>query len=355
MFLDHGEKFGLGLITLIVLLALSSTSWSRFKESPLDLKTKVDEAKNRINSDQNKWPQAKSEQFAVVDFNGKARDVFTAFASSKYEFTTPLFWPLYRKKEKAREPEWIPVQEVMAIAQVVVLQTLPQQAPAALDSALAATDPSRSPETSTLRPVPGTPAGAGANPTAANPYAVPPATPTRPGPGGRGPGPGGAHGGGPMAPPMTMDSGVGLASGGAARGERVIVVKGIVPLKDQIVRAMKALNLNYADSSAAIEYMEFVLQRQTAVAGKDPWTGEWETLDSEPTKQILKETDWDDADPVPPDLTDTVLTCPLPKRLLHFWADSATHPRIKHFQPTEAEREQVAALQAKIMEAGRSG
>ena len=33
LFIDHGEKMGLGVIVLLVLVALSSTSWSRYARS----------------------------------------------------------------------------------------------------------------------------------------------------------------------------------------------------------------------------------------------------------------------------------------------------------------------------------
>ena len=158
LFMNHGEKIGLVMIVLFVLLALSGTSWSRYGKSPDDLKTKITEAKNRIESPANVWPQAKSELFAVIDFNGKARDVFTGLNTAKYEFTTPLFWPLYRKKEKAREPELSAPQLLFADSGVAVLMMRPQQ-----DAKLSTPDgtggdparPADAPSNPNIRPVEG--------------------------------------------------------------------------------------------------------------------------------------------------------------------------------------------------------
>lgn len=154
-----------------------------------------------------------------------------------------------------------------------------------------------------------------------------------------------------MVPGMEMHGVGGFGGGGGtARGVRFIVVRAIVPIKEQIERAMKALNMSYADASAAIEYTDFILQRQVAVAGLDPWSGPWEDVDAERSKEILRDSDSDDADPVPTDLQDVVITSPLPKRLLRYWGDAATHPSIKHFQPTDAERQREEKLVTQLME-----
>jgi len=362
LFINHGEKFGLGLIVLIVLMALSSTSWSRFEKSPDELKTKIADAENRITSPSNVWPQAKAEQFVVVDYSGKARDVFTGLNTAKYEFSTPLFWPLYRKKEKAREPELSVPQFLIAEAGLAVLQELPEQTPQGAEFASSEAGTSRTTEGADLRPAPGSdlrpvPGSdlrpvAGANsgtpgPTTGNPLGLSPATPR-----GRGP----AHDSGPppgMYPPgmypTSGEGGMGMAAGGTSRGVRFISVRAIVPVKEQIERAMRALNMNYADASAVIEYTDFVLQRQTAVPGPDPWSGKWETLDAQRSLEVIRECDSDDADPVPPDLQDVAITSPLPRRILRYWGDAATHPSIKHFRLSDAERERETKLVEQLL------
>ena len=362
LFINHGEKFGMGLIVLFVLLALSSTSWSRYAKTPDELKTKVAEAKNRITSPQNVWPQAKSEQFVVVDFNGKAREVFTSLNTEKYEFSSPLFWPLYRKKEKARQPDLSAPQLLMAEAGNGVLLIRPQQEAGLMNGAADPNQPPETPTDSTIRPVEGSnvrpPGGAAGAPGPAGghaggpaaPFGIAPATPPRAS------GPAGGHG---AAPPMMAGgpgmmemygSGGGGTGGGTAKGVRFVVARAVVPIREQIERASKALNMNYQDASAVIEYTDFFLQRQTAVAGPEPWSGPWEDVDPQRSLEVIQESDWDDADPVPSELQDAVITSPLPRRLLRYWGDTATHPSIKHFQPTEADRQREMKLVAQLME-----
>lgn len=364
LFINHGEKFAFALIGVIVVLALSGTSWSRYPDTPDALKTKITAAKERITSPSNNWPVAKSEEFATVDFNSQARDVFMGLETAKYEFTTPLFWPLYRKKEKAREPEFSAPQYLIAEAGEAVLGISSQPEMTAMTE----DDPLRSPASdspteSTLKPGPGIPQAGGATTEGFGIPTMPP-NPTRTsatGSGARGParppasGPGAGHSAAQMMTTMTpgMETyGMGSMGGGGvtARGKRYIAVRAIVPIKEQIERAMKALNMSYADASAAIEYTDFTLQRQAAIAGPDPWAGEWETVKKEYALEVLKDSSDFDPDPVPSDLQDAVFTMPLPYRLLRYWGDHATHPNIKNFQLTEAEMKREEQMAAKVME-----
>jgi hypothetical protein len=378
LFINHGEKIGMALIAFVVLAVLGSEltsgAWKtsdKVKGSPTDLDKQIKDAKARIEAPTNTWPLAKSEQYATIDFNGQARDVFTGMNTAKYEFTTPMFWPLYRKKEKAREPEFNAPQFLIANAGVSSLGTsvkavnLMEPADGA-DPAAMPVDPD-----STLKPA----AGAG-NPLGGpgtTGFGIPTASATRPGPGGghggsgapssantrpgAKPGPGrtsagpGAHGpsGMPGMPEM-YGGGAGMAGGMTAKGKRYIAVRAIVPIKEQIERARRALNMSYADASAAIEYTDFTLQRQTALAGPDPWSGEWETVDKKYALEVLENSADFDPDPVPADLQDAVFTMPLPYRLLRFWGDHATHPNIKNFQLTEAEMEREKMVYDKLLE-----
>lgn len=361
LFINHGEKFGLAVIVLFVLFALSGTSWSRFEKSPDELDAKVKEAKARITSPQNVWPQAKKDQYVVVDFSNKADEIYVGLQNSgpKYEFTTPMFWPLYRKKEKAREPDFLAPQYLIADAGVAILQMNkvqnlenPDEAkPDGKKSDL--DDPNyKDPNLKDPGVRPG-PAGAAQGfappipgPTGAAAYGITPSRPPASGPGAHGAG--GANG----AAMMEGMAGYGMSGMGGnvtARGVRYVAVRAVVPIKEQIEKAMKALNMNYADAQAAIMYTDFVLQRQTAIAGDDPWSGPWVTVSIENAKKVLRETDFDQ-DPVPYDLQDATITMPLPYRILRYWGDDATHPNIKHFQLPEEERKKEEKLYQKMVE-----
>ncbi len=371
LFINHGEKIGMGFIMLIVLTVLSTTSWSRTDKTPEQLKTLVTTASDKITSPQNVWPAAKAEQFALVNFNGQAQEVLAGVSTSKYEFATPMFWPLYRKREKAREPDLVVPVYLIAEGGECVLQVNTMNK-GMLDPANAmaggagtgtapATGTTDSPD-STLKPVAGNPAttGPGTGPVAAgahgggssgpSPMGIKVAQPPQSGPR-RPPAPSGGHG---SAPPPTMEgSGMQMASSGIeARGKRFVAVRAIVPIKEQIERVMKALNLSYAEASSLVEYTDFVLQRQTAVPGPNPWPSDdkWETVNIDTAMEILRETADFDPDPVPSDLQDAVFTMPLPYRLLRYWGDLATHPNIKQFRLSEEEMQREMKLQAKLVE-----
>lgn len=384
LFINHGEKMGMALIAFIVVAVLGSEltsgAWKtsdKVKGSPTDLDKQIKDAKARIEAPTNTWPLAKSEQFAIVDFNGQARDVFTGMSTAKYEFTTPMFWPLYRKKEKAREPELNVPLYLIAEAGYASLGTTVKSL---MSEPSETTDPAAMPSDSesTLKPGLGAANAPGIGPAGAPPgFGIPTATATRPGPGGGpgsapgaprsggarpstparpggAPGPGGAHGGG--MPAMMgmgmpeMGGGMGMAGGMTAKGKRYVAVRAIVPIKEQIERAMRALNMSYADASAAIEYTDFTLERQTAQPGPDPWSGEWEVVDKKYALEVLENSADFDPDPVPADLQDAVFTMPLPYRLLRYWGDHATHPNIKNFQLSEAEMQREKMMYDKLVE-----
>ncbi|TXI10078.1 MAG: hypothetical protein E6Q76_04660 [Rhizobium sp.] len=391
LFINHGEKMGMALIAFIVVAVLGSEltsgAWKtsdKVKGSPADLDKQIKDAKARIEAPTNTWPLAKSEQYAIVDFNGQARDVFTGMNTAKYEFTTPMFWPLYRKKEKAREPDLSAPIYLIAEAGLASLGTTAKMS---FGEPSEPTQPEAMPsETeSTLKPQAGatTGPGPGFGPAGApaSGFGIPTATPVRPGGAGPSSGPGaprsggarpatparppgapgpGAHGGGAHGAGMPgmagmmgmpeMGGSMGMAGGMTAKGKRFVAVRAIVPIKEQIERAMKALNMSYADASAAIEYTDFTLERQTAQPGPDPWTGEWEVVDKKYALEVLETSADFDPDPVPADLQDAVFTMPLPFRLLRYWGDLATHPNIKNFQLSEAEMQREKMMYDKLVE-----
>ncbi|MEI8383441.1 MAG: hypothetical protein WCJ09_25210 [Planctomycetota bacterium] len=367
LFINHGEKIGMGLVMLIVLTVLATTSWSRTDKTPEQLKTLVATASDKITSPQNVWPATKAEQFALVNFNGQAQEVLAGVSTSKYEFTTPMFWPLYRKKEKAREPDLMVPLYLIAEGGQCVLQVSTQSKgmmdPAGAMAAGTGTAPTATTTESTdstLKPVAGNPttagptagpAGAhgGSGPTAPSPLGIRTAQPPQSGPR-RPPAPSGGHG---SAPPTMEGPGVQMASSGIeARGKRFVAVRAIIPIKEQVERVMKALNLSYAEASSMVEYTDFVLQRQTAIPGPNPWPSDdkWETVNIETALEALRESADFDPDPVPSDLQDAVFTMPLPYRLLRYWGDLATHPNIKQFRLSEEEMQREMKLQAKLVE-----
>jgi hypothetical protein len=142
----------------------------------------------------------------------------------------------------------------------------------------------------------------------------------------------------------------GLGSNIEVEGVRFVAVRGVLRLREQIQKIIAALG----DPEAAagreqdlVNIISFELQRQTAQAGPDPWTGTWETISVDKAKDVLsRAADWDQ-EVVLASITDPVITCPLPLRVMGLWGDEASHPSVKQF----ALSEEGQALQQRIQEA----
>ena len=378
LFIDHGEKMGLGLIVLLVLVALSSTSWSRYAGTPKDLENKAKDKRTYINSPTaNPWPKEKQEGFKVVDFNDRATQLFSRIDQTKYEFATPIWHPLYRKRELAREPEFLPVEFLISSEGRAILGVKPtgvgqtgsgmvaaDGAEVGLDAGVtvAGTNPAATAPGTGFK-LPGAASGGGAAVSGANPAGgyVPPAVATAGGahsggaPAGGGspmrPGAGAHAGGNPMLSGAEMYGG-GMGGGGqvAARGVRYVAVRGVFPLRQQVEKYQAALKVTAADAGLMFELLDFVLERQAAIAGPKPWDGKWETVNVGSALEVLNEASDFELDPVQTGVTDAVITMSLPHRLLEFWGDHATHPNVRDFQLKPEEMERELKLQQKLLE-----
>ncbi|MBC8115046.1 MAG: hypothetical protein H7062_11745, partial [Candidatus Saccharimonas sp.] len=290
LFINHGEKFGLAVIVMIVLLALGRTSWSRYAGTPEDLDKKAKDARQRFTSSTgNPWPKEKAESFKVVDFNDRARQLFAGLGLSRYAFSTELTVPLYKKRELAREPDYMPVEYLIAHAGVAILGV--SQAGSLTNAAVAESGTGTSAEAAAA---PIAPAGTGFKPSGAA-GAASGSNAISGIPGGaahganvpmRAPGGAGAHGssGGAHGASMYGEGMPGMGgapSGVAARGVRYVAVRGVFPLQQQMARYANALNVMPSEASNLFELLDFVLERQAAVAGSNPWDSKWETVNVE--------------------------------------------------------------------------
>jgi hypothetical protein len=381
-FIDHGEKVGFVVFLLVTLGALATTTWSRYPKSPEEILLKVTTARNAIQA--STWPESKRSQFfPLQDFMERTKEVRGPLSAARYAFSTPMWHPLYRKVELRKEPELLAVLDLDAVAGTFVLGLQPKSSGMGELAAVTSDAESESDGTSSggsatakAKPVdnefaPRTAGAAGGVPlgAAAGFSGLPGATPM-------GLGAGGAHGAGgagsglpeSYAPPgadpamagaygemglgMSEGYGAGMGAGPSmeARGERFIAVRGIWPLREQLQKFQKALGLqNLNEARAALEITDFVLERQTAVPGSDPWAGPWEQVDISRAQEVLDEAYNYDIDPVDPRLTDVVITMPLPYRMIGTWGDLATHPRIKDFRLAGPERERMAKLEEMLI------
>jgi hypothetical protein len=160
---------------------------------------------------------------------------------------------------------------------------------------------------------------------------------------------------GPMGMGMT-GSEMGTAGGIVPRGVKFVAVRGIVDL-DQTYKAIRdALRLDQLDEAhAELVFEDVKVQRQKAVAGPNPWLdANWEDVDIAKADEIFNECDLA-PDIVPFELTDPVITMPLPARLDNDYAEPVrkgrqpkaeivSHPFIVGFQLTKEQRQDQEKL-----------
>lgn len=373
LFIQHGEKLGFGVVVLMVLGVLAfGTSWARTDKSPDAISANIEKAEMQIRN--STWPDTKRQEFALVDFSDKSQALLSPFPTQPFEFGTNMFWPLYRKQELAKEAEYLAVEDLRADPGLAILSVAeaPPEGQLAQSSSMstdAREDAAEAAAAGTLGArapaiprgefkarTPGSAGGLGAGGLDSGGAAVPgiPGVPgIPPGIGSMAGLPGNMTTGAAM-PGMGGMMGEGMMMGGPSvkpRGVRFVAVRGVWPLAQQLTKVQRALNLQTQEEARqALTIVDFVLERQRAVPGDDPWTGAWEQIDVSTAMEVLQETSDYDYDPVRPEVTDTAITMPLPLRLLGYWDDYATHPLIENFKLSPAEMEQQRLLEEKLQE-----
>ncbi|QDV28981.1 hypothetical protein Spb1_08480 [Planctopirus ephydatiae] len=342
LLVDHGEKIALAGIGLLVLGVWGTTSWSRTEKSPDEIIKKATNSKTNI--DAGVWPVEKANEFAIVAYQDRASQLLKPMESvAAYEFSTPLYHPLYRKQEQIKEPEWLPVADLIADAGTAIIAINK-----GLDVTLAETETGDltkaseeevNTEFAIRSGVGGTSAGgpgASGAETPVGSYTPPPVSET-------------TFGG---SSPYGLDGSVGgTVSSVEARGVRYVAVRGIVPLQQQVAKLQKALNLqSLTEAEQYLELLDFKLERQEAVAGDNPWIGKWEAVDMVADSQILAESPNFDIDPFDARISDATITAPLPLRLMGYWGEHATHPKVRNFTLSPEERAKQERFLDKVVE-----
>ena len=148
-----------------------------------------------------------------------------------------------------------------------------------------------------------------------------------------------------------MSGGGGASSNVVARGVRYVAVRGVFPLEQQLKKYQNALKVTSAEASTMFELLDFVLERQAARAGSEPWKdAKWEEVNVESALDVLREASDFELDPVQTGVTDSVITMSLPHRLLEYWGDHATHPNVRDFQLKPEDMERELKLQEQLKE-----
>ncbi|MGD9854453.1 MAG: hypothetical protein AB7U20_05815 [Planctomycetaceae bacterium] len=139
--------------------------------------------------------------------------------------------------------------------------------------------------------------------------------------------------------------------GGEARGVRFVAVRGVVPLRSQIKKYQKAANVSFLEAEQLYQIIDFELQRKKMLEGaEDPWSGDWETVDIEVSKEVLREAADFAPEPLEGVVHDSTITMPLPARPQGIWHDFATHPKLKEFELSEEEMELEQKFHEKLLE-----
>ena len=157
-------------------------------------------------------------------------------------------------------------------------------------------------------------------------------------------------GGGPMSDEMEGNAeGAGGDPDGVARGFHCVAVRGWMRLGDQVENFKKALNLNKIDEARKlVDILDFVIERQQAVAGPNPWVGDWKEVDVDAAIAIVNRAAGWEIDYVSADLTDATMTSPLPKlatnKQLYYLL--GTHPRLGVLARKDREQQAIENEQA---------
>lgn len=405
LLVDHVEKFVFGFFSLIVLAILTvGTTWARYEKTPEQLKRSAEDAKTKITSN-NPWPKDKEAAFKVIDFSERAKLLFQMPLIAKYDFSQWLFHPLYKKNEPKREPTYEPVQNLIANFAFVPLSVISEEARQQMaDQAAGETGDEAAPAEGNedsefgvrsnsnaggpggagrfpggmAAPVGGAPltagtlgsAGAARPPGAGGPPksgsgkkgsgAAAPSPATGPGLFGASAGQGAAMAPGMMMPGMSSTGGMGgmggMNSGIEARGVRVMAVRGVFPIQKQIDNYKNSLHVTQDEAAELLEITDFILERQVALPGSDPWKDSpWVEVNIGSALEVLGEcSDLDFEDPVPTALRDAVITMDLPLNLLGVWKNFATHPLIKNEELSLEQIEEEARLLEKVNEVADS-
>jgi hypothetical protein len=362
---NHFEKGIFAVVALVALALLAGTRWAPYGHYPTEITRAVNEAEQKVAA--KTWPEEEKQQFVVPEEKAVevlvARNIGRQIDPTPYEFDVSFVRGMYDITKPITEPEFVGVGELIADAGRFLMALPPKkptdkstQEPATV---AAANTPEEDPEADIPDEFKTRKPGAGTRPGGL-------------GSAGAGLGMGGAgaydeygmdYGAGygmedpammagyddytMMGSEMYPGGGMGMGMGGMAaptmdgRGLRYVAVRGIIPLREQIRKYMKAIHVGFSQASNLYEIIEFELQRKKIQPGDDPWGSAWEPVDINIAIDTLNEALQFDPEVVQTSITDSAVTMPLPGRIMGQWKAKATHPRLENFtlSPEEIEKE----------------
>ncbi len=310
--LRHGEKIGMGVVGLIVVMCLFLTTWaSDYKGEPHELEAEAKKVADQIQ--RNAWGEDKRKEFIpyLLAVN-ELQTVTNELDAAAFDWTVPMSPKLYSKQEPADEPTWEPVSDLLAYYGTLPMAV--EASPSTVDDSSREPETKSKPEKSKSEKKSKKDRDSGDDlPSASIGYGS----------------------------AMGIMSGAD-ASSEKARGVRYVVVLGVVDVKKQWQLLKTALHAeSLSQVMDKLEYVELRIERQRAIPGPTPWIGPWRELSTDASVEILKEASELDLELVHPKHVSQVFTSPLPRRLDEEWdPNKMVHPRI----PTLTEDEQTEQL-----------
>ncbi|MBC8291065.1 MAG: hypothetical protein H8E37_12185, partial [Planctomycetes bacterium] len=354
LLITHAEKGVLGVAGLIVLVGLATTSWGTYDKQPDQFEDGV--TKGRTNFGNSTWPTDRKAEFEAEDPGLQVVRLFDG--ARTYAYSTRWVLPLNKSKERIKEPNWFRFETVVADAGKILMEMLPPPEP--MTVAVKSNDGTGESKIERPKGVEG--------PKVEGPRVEGPRQPASGNPG--------ASGATTDSSYDALNEAVGSSSDGMsgqygqtqkrgkAKGTRFAAIRAVFPLKKQVEELKRAMNLDSpGEAYQELIFWDFELERQTAVAGPDPWKEPWEKVDIKYALDLLSQTDFD-VDVVDERFREAIFTMPLPFRVTGNWGSGpggitngrllASHPRIKQVLTTEQREETEKRNAALIAAAKRS-
>ena len=371
LFLKHGEKVILGLVALFVVMSLVGTQWASYKKVPGELTDKLTTADQVIENVKNTWPEEERKNYPDFSPKAQVRQMLASMSSAPFTYSTPFWTPPGGQKEPFKEPDYLPVVDLIATPGRTMLaqnntedSEMEEESEGSDDETTTDEDDEEEgnddfAKRKTSNTAGNTPLGGSGTGGISLSFG----------------GGGGGLGGGYEQEISTFEdpgaSILGAFSGAPEGGEgemsqmgssmalpdtvkgvpvRYISVRGIFDLRKQVLNYAHALQTDITSAEKMVKFIDFKLERQVADSPQGPWDGEWKTVDISVAKDYLSHTIDFDQDPVSQGVRDSVITMPLPARLMGVWRNNVNHPSIKEFELSDEEMEAEAALNRKIIE-----
>jgi len=387
LLLNHGEKFGAAVIGLLALTGLATANWSGCSRLESELRAIAEKTKESWSSPNNAWPEDKKAVFASTPDVERMAQRMSSPNEDIEQFTTLRHWnpPINQVREKLA-PVVVLAPESPESALVTFTLLVKDDEPDVDEELTPDAEKAKeemSAEEQDLADLFGAkPGGPGAGGV---------------GPGGIGPGglSGGDYPGGDAATSLYGSTesgggaGYGMPMGGAGAAAELslggygggagymggymgmegdggmaapverkvrscagVSVRAVFDLYKQTNMMAEALHVSPQEiTPRQIDFVNLEIQRKSALAGSDPWAGEWEDLSLKDIAEILDQAAYFDRDIVNPSVVRSEITMPLPSRAAGNWtAANASHKRLENFQLSEEEKDLIDKHQTMLLE-----